>query len=291
MRKMNEKRYYWLKLQKDFFKRHDIKYIETLPDGREIAFFYLKLMVESVDHDGELRFSPEIPYNDSMLASVTDTPIEIVTEGMKTLKDLGMVIVDEDGTITIPKVIKMIGSASDTDGARRVRRYREKQQTLQNVTQPLQDVTDTVTNDNESKSKSKSKSKSIERNTKESGLAQVSPIAIEELTPEEILGGQVLSEEEKMFMEFWEAYPKKVDKKGSFRAFKNIPKLKTVFPSIMEALQIQKQSQQWTKDNGQYIPNPTTYIHQERWTTVSQKDETQAKIDEVVKQNYQKFLF
>ena len=291
MRKMNEKRYYWLKLQKDFFKRHDIKYIETLPDGREIAFFYLKLMVESVDHDGELRFSPEIPYNDSMLASVTDTPIEIVTEGMKTLKDLGMVIVDEDGTITIPKVIKMIGSASDTDGARRVRRYREKQQTLQNVTQPLQDVTDTVTNDNESKSKSKSKSKSIERNTKESGLAQVSPIALEELTPEEILGGQVLSEEEKMFMEFWEAYPKKVDKKGSFRAFKNIPKLKTVFPSIMEALQIQKQSQQWTKDNGQYIPNPTTYIHQERWTTVSQKDETQAKIDEVVKQNYQKFLF
>lgn len=147
---MAEKRFYWLKLQKDFFKRHDIKYIESLPNGREIAFFYLKLMVESVDHDGELRFSPEIPYNDSMLASVTDTPIEIVTEGMKTLKDLGMVIVDEDGTITIPKVIKMIGSASDTDGARRVRRYREKQQTLQNVTQPLQDVTDTVTNDNES---------------------------------------------------------------------------------------------------------------------------------------------
>ena len=146
---MSEKRFYWLKLQKDFFKRHDIKYIETLPDGREIAFFYLKLMVESVDHDGELRFSPEISYNDSMLASVTDTPIEIVTEGMKTLRDLGMVIVDEDGTITIPKVIKMIGSASDTDGARRVRRCREKQQTLQNVTQPLQDVTDTVTNDND----------------------------------------------------------------------------------------------------------------------------------------------
>ena len=40
---MTEKRYYWLKLPKDFFKRHDIKYIETLPDGREIAFFYLKL--------------------------------------------------------------------------------------------------------------------------------------------------------------------------------------------------------------------------------------------------------
>ena len=281
MREMTEKRYYWLKLPKDFFKRHDIKYIETLPDGREIAFFYLKLMVESVDHDGELRFSPEIPYNDSMLASVTDTPIEIVTEGMKTLRDLGMVIVDEDGTITIPKVIKMIGSASDTDGARRVRRYREKQQTLQNVTQPLQDVTDTVTNDNESKSKSKSKSKSIKENVEEKKITPIPPKDDEKL----------LTDSEKMFLEFWAAYPKKVDKQGCERAFKRIPKLKEVFPSIMAALEIQKQSEQWTKAHGQYIPNPLTYIHQERWLTVSQADEVQAKINEAVKQNYQGFLF
>jgi len=278
---MNEKRYYWLKLQKDFFKRHDIKYIETLPDGREIAFFYLKLMVESVDHDGELRFSPEIPYNDSMLASVTDTPIEIVTEGMKTLKDLGMVIIDEDGTITIPKVIKMIGSASDTDGARRVRRYREKQQTLQNVTQPLQDVTDTVTNDNESKSKSKSKSKSIKENVKEKNITPIPPKDDEKL----------LTDSEKMFLEFWEAYPKKRDKQGCERAFKRIPKLKEVFPAIMKALEIQKQSEQWTKARGQYIPNPLTYIHQERWLDINEAEEMQVKIDEVVKQNYQKFLF
>ena len=100
----------------------------------------------------------------------------------------------------------------------------------------------------------------------------------------------VLSEEEKMFLEFWEMYPKKVDKKGSFRAFKNIPKLKTTFPAIMAALEIQKKSQQWTKDNGQYIPNPTTYIHQERWLNVSQKDELQTKIDEIVAQNIDGFL-
>ena len=277
---MSEKRFYWLKLQKDFFKRHDIKYIQTLPDGYLIAFFYLKLMVESVDHDGELRFSPEIPYTEAMLASVTDTPIEIVTEGLKTLKDLGMVVIDENGTISIPKVIKMIGSASDTDGARRVRRYREKQQTLQNVTPTLQDVTDTVTKDNESKSKSKSKSKNIKETISEKSLAEVSPIV-----------GKVLDDEETMFEQFWSIYPKKVDKKGSFRAFKNIPKLKEVFPGILQALEIQKQSAQWTKEHGQFIPNPTTYIHQERWLNVSETDETQAKINETVKQNYEKFLF
>jgi len=276
---MSEKRFYWLKLQKDFFKRHDIKYIQSLPDGYLIAFFYLKLMVESVDHDGELRFSPEIPYNDSMLASVTDTPVEIVTEGMKTLKDLGMVIVDENGTIFIPKVMKMIGSASDTDGARRVRRHREKQQALQNVTPSLQEVTHTVTNDNESKSKSKSKSKSIKETISEKNSAEILPIV-----------GEVISEDEKMFSEFWAAYPKKVDKKGSERAFKNIKKLKSVFPEIMSALEIQKQSEQWSKNNGQFIPNPTTYIHQERWTAVTETDEIQTKIKETVKQNYESFL-
>ena len=100
----------------------------------------------------------------------------------------------------------------------------------------------------------------------------------------------LLDEVEKMFLEFWTAYPKKVDKKGSFRAFKNIPKLKEVFPGIMRALEVQKGSRQWTSDNGQYIPNPTTYIHQERWLTVTEKDELQTQIDQIVKENIDGFL-
>lgn len=93
-----------------------------------------------------------------------------------------------------------------------------------------------------------------------------------------------------MFLEFWSIYPKKVDKKGAFRAFKHIPKLKEAFPGIIRALEIQKQSIQWSKDNGQYIPNPTTYIHQERWLTVTEKDELQAKIEETAKANIDGFL-
>lgn len=101
----------------------------------------------------------------------------------------------------------------------------------------------------------------------------------------------VLSEVETMFLQFWSIYPKKVDKKGSFRAFKNIPKLKEQFPGIIKALEIQKESDQWTKNHGQFIPNPTTYIHQERWLTVSEADEVQSKINETVKENFEKFLF
>ena len=123
---MSEKRFYWLKLPKDFFKRHDIKYIQTLPGGEKTVLFYLKLMAESVDHDGELRFSEDIAYTDEMIASVTDTPVDVVESSMQTLQDLGLVKIDEEGTIIVPKVIKMIGSASDTDEARRQRRCRER---------------------------------------------------------------------------------------------------------------------------------------------------------------------
>lgn len=100
----------------------------------------------------------------------------------------------------------------------------------------------------------------------------------------------VLSEVETMFIQFWSIYPKKVDKKGSFRAFKNIPRLKEQFPGIIRALEIQKESDQWTKNHGQFIPNPTTYIHQERWLTVSVADEVQAKIKETAKLNIDSFL-
>ena len=123
---MSEKKYYWLKLPRDYFKRHDIRYIKTLPSGRDIAFFYIELMAESVDHDGSLRFSPEIPYSNDMLAVITETPIEIVENSMKVLKNLGLVEISEDGTIVLPKVEKMIGSAGDNDNARRQQRYRDQ---------------------------------------------------------------------------------------------------------------------------------------------------------------------
>ena len=37
------------------------------------------------------------------------------------------------------------------------------------------------------------------------------------------------------------------------------------FKKIMEALRTQKESPQWKRDRGQYIPHPATWIHGERW--------------------------
>ena len=40
---------------------------------------------------------------------------------------------------------------------------------------------------------------------------------------------------------------------------------KTTLGSLLTAVERQKCSSQWSRDGGQYIPNPATWLNQERW--------------------------
>ena len=68
-------------------------------------------------------------------------------------------------------------------------------------------------------------------------------------------------ESNKDFEKFWKAYPKKVGKKKVQDKFdaKDFP-----IDLIIKNIELQKKSDQW--QNQQYIPNPETYLNQERWT-------------------------
>lgn len=107
-----EKRYYWLRLKKDFFKRHDIQIVENMPNGKDYILFYLKLLCEGVDHDGNLRFNDQIPYNEQMLATITNTNIDIVKHAIELFTNLQMMEVLDDGTYYLNEVKKMMGSES-----------------------------------------------------------------------------------------------------------------------------------------------------------------------------------
>lgn len=156
---MADGKFYWLKLKRDFFKRHDIRIIESMPNGKDYILFYLKLLCESVDHEGNLRFSENIPYSENMLATITDTNVDIVRNAVKVFTELGMMEIMDDGTYYMTEVNKMIGSAVNNDNANRQRRFRERQKAL-----ALQDGYDSVTKNNESQSKSKSKRQSKSKN-------------------------------------------------------------------------------------------------------------------------------
>lgn len=107
---MPTKKFYWLKLKRDFFKRHDIRIIESMPNGKDYILFYLKMLLESIDHEGELRFSDAIPYNEQMLSVITNTNVDIVRSAMKLFVELKLVEIKSDETIYMEEVSKMIGS-------------------------------------------------------------------------------------------------------------------------------------------------------------------------------------
>ena len=122
---MAAKKFYWLKLKRDFFKRHDIRIIEAMPNGKDYILFYLKLLLESIDHEGELRFSDAIPYNEQMLSVITDTNIDIVRAAMKLFVDLKMLEIMDDQTIYMMEVEKLIGSETKWAEKKRVQRQKE----------------------------------------------------------------------------------------------------------------------------------------------------------------------
>ena len=65
------------------------------------------------------------------------------------------------------------------------------------------------------------------------------------------------------FLIFWKAYPKK---SGKDKALESWKKKNPPLQTCLSALKWQTRSTQWTKDGGQFIPMPTTWINQGRWT-------------------------
>lgn len=75
-----------------------------------------------------------------------------------------------------------------------------------------------------------------------------------------------VSYQPKWFEDFWQAYPRKAAKADAIKAWMQIKPTVDEMNALMPALLIQVTSQQWTKDAGQYIPMPATYLRGKRWT-------------------------
>jgi len=64
------------------------------------------------------------------------------------------------------------------------------------------------------------------------------------------------------FNSFWNNYPRKIGKSAAGKAWQ---KLKPPLDVVLEAIEKQKNSDQWSKDNGKFIPHPTTWLNGKRW--------------------------
>lgn len=133
-----EKKYYWLKLPRNFFGKHYIKILrdkqnEEYPGktfGELLVAFYIWLLTECIDHEGRLRYSEATQYDADLLAAASGYPLQFVTQALQIFTKLELVVTESDGTLFLPKSLKMIGSESAS--AKRVREYRQRQEEAKN---------------------------------------------------------------------------------------------------------------------------------------------------------------
>jgi hypothetical protein len=70
---------------------------------------------------------------------------------------------------------------------------------------------------------------------------------------------------EALFEQFWDAYPKKKAKGLAQQAWARLKPTSELLMVMLAAINRQRATLQWTRDNGQYIPYPATWLNQRRW--------------------------
>ncbi len=68
-----------------------------------------------------------------------------------------------------------------------------------------------------------------------------------------------------LFDVFWSKYPKKVGKDAALKAFQKRKPDQHLLVQMLNAIGEQSRSEAWTKEGGQFVPNPATWLNQGRW--------------------------
>lgn len=120
---MANKRYYWLKLSKDFFDQKEIKFIRRIAGGDTYTIIYLKMLLKSLNSDGKFYFDGVADNINEEIAMDIDEDTQNVSAALVLFKKYGLI---NDGfeEIEMTKSKQMTGSESAS--AERVRRHRDK---------------------------------------------------------------------------------------------------------------------------------------------------------------------
>lgn len=120
------KRFYWLKLQTDFFRQKEIKKLRAIAGGDTYTVIYLKMLLSALESGGKLYYEGIDDDFESELALSLDEEVENVKVTVAFLLRTGLMVSSEDRDVyELEKLNTMIGSESSS--AERVRRFRDKQ--------------------------------------------------------------------------------------------------------------------------------------------------------------------
>ncbi|HFU4463297.1 TPA: DnaD domain protein [Streptococcus suis] len=134
-----EKRYWWLKMEHDFFEQKEMKALKRMAAGYVYTTIYLKLLLKSLKNNGSLYFESIEDDFVSEIAFDIDEPVEDVRAVFDFLKRKGLLIEKSEEEISLPGAVERVGSK--TQSAVRMERMRERKKQGDSVTTLHQSVT------------------------------------------------------------------------------------------------------------------------------------------------------
>ncbi len=120
----DNKRYYYLKLKENFFDSDEMVLLESMPDGYIYSNILLKLYLRSLKHEGKLMFNDRIPFNSTMLATITRHSVGVVEKAVQIFQELRLIDVLDNGAIYMSDIQNFIGKSSTEADRKRI--YRQK---------------------------------------------------------------------------------------------------------------------------------------------------------------------
>lgn len=122
---MMGKRYFWLKLQEDFFSSLRIKKLRKIAGGDTYTIIYLKMQLKALKTDGLLKYTGvENSFAEELALDLDEDP-DNVAVALSYLAGCGLIETSDDINYFLPYVKANTGS--ETASARRVRDFRERQ--------------------------------------------------------------------------------------------------------------------------------------------------------------------
>ena len=126
---METKKYYWIKLRKDFFERDDIDFILSQEKGCEYIVLYQMLCMKASNNDGFLGTKIDeviVPYDVKKITrDCKYFDYDTVMVALELYKKLGLIYEEDNNVLRITDYEKLVGS--ETAWAEKKRVYRERQ--------------------------------------------------------------------------------------------------------------------------------------------------------------------
>jgi predicted phage replisome organizer len=239
------KKYYYMRLKENFFDSEEMVVLESMQDGMLYSNILIKMYLKSLKANGMLMFKDTIPYNPTMIATITRHQVGTVEKALQLFEQLGLIEVLDNGAIYMNDIELFIGKTSTEGERKKAARMKIEQVKNEQITfsgQMSGQMSDKRTPELELELElelEKEKEKKIKT------VQQVEQNQIDE-----------------QFETWWKLYPRKMDKKAAKTKFKTAIKNNS-FEVIMNGTKEYNEYITFNNTQKEYIKLATTFLNQE----------------------------